>query len=1000
MRVALLSYSARAGDAIGNNVAEKVHFFREHAADLRVFVESDQSLHPEVAPYCRVVRKAEPQGEYWQFLRGADLVSVEFGQYYSLLSLLPLLAGGKPRILLDYHGITPPELWGGHNHEALVQGLEQRGLGWCADATITHSRFTQEELAKVAGLPLRRLPRLAYAVDRTLFSPGPAQSSWRRGLGLENARVMLFVGRFAPNKRPDLLVDALHLLSDLTPAVHAVLIGDVSDLYQGEAERCLGRARELGVLDRLHILGPRSGVQLRDAYRSADVLVSPSQWESFCIPVAEAMACGLPVVAARSTVLPETVASAGLTFAAGDATDLARQVRRVLTSSAKEVIAVNSVPRVAVVASRWGQGFVSGAETCLRGIALALQQAGCRVEIFTTCTRSETGQTCDLPVGTRQEEGLPVHRFALSGPGSGGTSPSQVPVQPICSAALLDSLGERQADFDLMITGPYLAALAVEVASRWPDKTIVLPCFHDEPQARHEAWPALYERVAGLFYHTAEEQSFAERVLGINHPGSSVIGTWIDTRAAGDAALGRRLAGAERYVVYSGRYTAEKGLPQLLGFARRFSEEHPGKNRFVFAGEGNIAVPRESWAVDAGLCSAAQVRDLLAGAAALVQLSPKESLSLATLEAWAQGIPVIARGDCAVLAGHLERSGGGWMIDDYEEFAAALLALDQAGERERRGDLGRRYVQEHYGSAELFRERLLLALGTPAMPLAARMQQRGIERAANFDRGVWRERFSVVVDTLLHADPLELRWDLRLKPRQDRCRATAGAGVILVSLRVVNQGSHAAAALGPGRTELRATVHDHTGQIVGRPAGSVALPALLMPGRAVTASVPVAVPGVPGAYEVRFSACRVDGAGLCTSPSVLPLEVTGGNAAGTRNSCLSILDEVQAVLVEANALQTLPDDYTDVTQGAFAGLKLRLKRKLLGNFKKAYVDVLSRQQSACNRQLMQAVQTLAECCGTLEHALRQLAARVAALEQRSEDGNQRSEVASPLSTDF
>src|SRR6266852_735451 len=107
MRVALLSYNAQAGDAIGNQVAEKLTFFLERGADVRVLVESDKRLHPVVRPYCQRLDRAEPAGEGWEFLSSTDLVVVEYGQYYELLNLLPLLAGGKPRILFDYHGVTP-----------------------------------------------------------------------------------------------------------------------------------------------------------------------------------------------------------------------------------------------------------------------------------------------------------------------------------------------------------------------------------------------------------------------------------------------------------------------------------------------------------------------------------------------------------------------------------------------------------------------------------------------------------------------------------------------------------------------------------------------------------------------------------------------------------------------------------------------------------------------------------------------------------------------------
>src|SRR5204863_7580011 len=132
------------------------------------------------------------------------------------------LSGGKPRVVLDYHGITPPELWGGHNGEALVAGLQQRGLAWFAEATITHSTFTQSELQAITGLPRGRLPRLGFPLDQERFSPGSADA-WRRALGLQHARILLFVGRLAPNKRPEVLVEALGHLTDVTPPVHAVI---------------------------------------------------------------------------------------------------------------------------------------------------------------------------------------------------------------------------------------------------------------------------------------------------------------------------------------------------------------------------------------------------------------------------------------------------------------------------------------------------------------------------------------------------------------------------------------------------------------------------------------------------------------------------------------------------------------------------------------------------------------------------------------------------------
>jgi len=90
-----------------------------------------------------------------------------------------------------------------------------------------------------------------------------------------------------------------------------------------------------------------------------------------------------------------------------------------------------------------------------------------------------------------------------------------------------------------------------------------------------------------------------------------------------------------------------------------------------------------------------------------------------------------------------------------------------------------------------------------------------------------------------------------------------------------------------------------------------------------------------------------------------------------------MLDEIRAALVGASRLQQLPDDYIDVTEGRLARWKRWIKRKLLGNFKHAYVDVLSRQQSRFNQQVLTALTELADYCATLEHAAK-------TREQRSE----------------
>ncbi|MGE3809778.1 MAG: glycosyltransferase family 4 protein, partial [Gemmataceae bacterium] len=327
MRVAILTHNVQFGDAIGNQVAEKLAFFLDSGADVRVFAESGRRLHPDVAAHCRRLDDV-PEGEGWHFLTGADLVIVEYGQSYRLLNLLPLLARSKPRIIFDYHGVTPPTAWGKQPGAFLTRSLTDRGVAWCADALLTHSLSASDDLQREIGYPVERTFSLGYPIDTSFWSPGAPETDLRSELGIGWAPLLLFVGRLAPNKRVPLLVEAVGRLRSRD--VHLVVIGDTGDLYEEEAARCQRRAEELGVSGQVHLLGQVANYRLRDAYRSADLFVMPSVHEGFCLPVLEAMACGVPVLAARATALPETVGDAGLTFAADNVNDLSTQIERLL----------------------------------------------------------------------------------------------------------------------------------------------------------------------------------------------------------------------------------------------------------------------------------------------------------------------------------------------------------------------------------------------------------------------------------------------------------------------------------------------------------------------------------------------------------------------------------------------------------------------------------------------------------------------------------------------
>ena len=196
-----------------------------------------------------------------------------------------------------------------------------------ADALIAVSQYTKEMIVEHLGVAPERIVVVHHGVDDS-FCPAPdaAVAAIRCRLGLVRPYI-LFVGTAEPRKNLLRLVDAFALLRRCgLRDIDLVLVGKAAWGSRVLQERIATHGLESWVRRPGHI----GGLELPALYTGAAVFVLPSVAEGFGMPLLEAMACGVPVVASNTTALPEVYGEAALGFDPTSTEALTAALERVL----------------------------------------------------------------------------------------------------------------------------------------------------------------------------------------------------------------------------------------------------------------------------------------------------------------------------------------------------------------------------------------------------------------------------------------------------------------------------------------------------------------------------------------------------------------------------------------------------------------------------------------------------------------------------------------------
>jgi L-malate glycosyltransferase len=225
----------------------------------------------------------------------------------------------RGRRVLQYHNITPARFFAPYDPAlarlASLGRAELASLAGRVDLALGDSDFNRQELE---ALSFERTAVMPIAVDLARITDAPRRAALEEALDDELTNV-LFVGRMAPNKRiEDHIRLAEHYKRYVDAECRFIFVGryDLVPRYHAMVRALIVRYRMLP--ERFIFTGPVPDDDLATFYRMSDAYVSLSDHEGFCVPLVEAMAADVPVLAYASTVIPETLGGAGMQFAPKD----------------------------------------------------------------------------------------------------------------------------------------------------------------------------------------------------------------------------------------------------------------------------------------------------------------------------------------------------------------------------------------------------------------------------------------------------------------------------------------------------------------------------------------------------------------------------------------------------------------------------------------------------------------------------------------------------------
>lgn len=375
--------------------------------------------------------------------------------------------------------------------------------------------------------------------------------------------------------------------------------------------------------------------------------------------------------------------------------------------------------KIGFVIPWYGEDIPGGAEMELREVSTHLQRAGMDVEILTTCVREFSADWNEnyYSAGTAVVEDIAVRRFPvrrrdtaafdrvnrrlMEGQHLSLQEEKTFVEEMVNSPQLYEYLKDASDDYALYVFIPYMFGTTYYGMQACPEKSVLIPCFHDEAYLYLRLFRQAYIQARGIIYNAMPEMELANKVYDFTTTEQICMGIGMDTNICANADAFRKAYRIQKpFLLYAGRKDAGKNVHTLLRYFAEYKQRHGDSDlQLVLIGGGSIEIPASvrDDVYDLGFVSRQDKYDAMAAAELLCQPSHNESFSLVIMESWLCGRPVLVHSQCAVTRDFARRANGGLYFRNYFEFEGCVQYILTHPEQARTmGQNGGAFVRENF----------------------------------------------------------------------------------------------------------------------------------------------------------------------------------------------------------------------------------------------------------------------------------------------------------------